>query len=280
MTAGPMTRRWTTKAARRLAAAALVLVAGCGGGDTAPSGGVTAPGADRTATTAALESGAEVLQATEPVDQVAMYLVGFHPSKTDPSLQMESHHYCDQVNEDFAQCVLYDGNTAAARLHGLEFIISARLYDTLPDEERPYWHPHNYEILSGQLRMPGLPQPAEHAALARKVNSYGKTWHVWKTGVYGSDGDPLPFGPPHLAWSFNRDGEADAGMVAARDARMGLDTADARNDRAGLAAEAHPQTGVRVLADRFPDASGTPPGVVDDGTTRAVGVPTFTMRPR
>jgi hypothetical protein len=53
---------------------------------------------------------------------------------------MESHHYCDQVNEDFAQCALYDGNTAEARLHG-EYIISEKLYATLPADERPYWHP-------------------------------------------------------------------------------------------------------------------------------------------
>jgi hypothetical protein len=52
-----------------------------------------------------------------------MYLVGFHPSKSDPGMQMESHHYCDQVNEDLAQCVLYDGNTEQARLHGVEYII-------------------------------------------------------------------------------------------------------------------------------------------------------------
>jgi hypothetical protein len=41
-------------------------------------------------------------------------------------------------------------------------------------DEKAYWHPHNYEILSGTLRMPGLPAAAERAALRRKVNSYGK----------------------------------------------------------------------------------------------------------
>ena len=40
-----------------------------------------------------------------------------------------------------------------------------------------YWHPHNYEILSCELVMPGLPQTAEKAAIEGKINSYGKTWH-------------------------------------------------------------------------------------------------------
>ncbi len=59
------------------------------------------------------------------------------------------------MNEDFAQCVLFDGNTAEANLHGLEYIISEKVYDTLPPVEQSYWHPHNYEILSGQLVAPG-----------------------------------------------------------------------------------------------------------------------------
>jgi hypothetical protein len=34
---------------------------------------------------------------------------------------MEAHQFCKQVNEDFAQCVLFDGNTSAANLNGIEY---------------------------------------------------------------------------------------------------------------------------------------------------------------
>ena len=105
-------------------------------------------------------------------------------------MQMEAHHYCIQVNEDFAQCALFDGNAAASRLTGVEYIISAHLYDTLPADEKAYWHPHNFEILSGQLRLPGVPDVAEKEALKSKINSYGKTWHTWMTGMYGQKGEP------------------------------------------------------------------------------------------
>lgn len=262
--------------AAAIALSAIVAGAACGGGDTPPQGGATGPGADRTARTAALETGAAVMQAKAPVENIAMYLNGFHVSKDDPRMQMEAHHYCNQANEDLAQCVLFDGNTADARMMGIEYIISEKLYNTLPDEEKAYWHPHNYEVLSGTLRMPGLPDAAEKEALKTKINSYGKTWHTWMTGVHNRPPDPLPFGPPHLQWSFNRDGEADPSMVQARDRRMGLDSAEARQERQDLVPLARPQGGVDAMAGRFPGAKGIP-GVVDNGDAAANPVPTFGM---
>jgi hypothetical protein len=257
----------------------LVIVAlGCGGGNSGPPEDQTAPGAEATAKTTALATGAELMQAKAPVDRIAMYLVGFHPMKAEPSMQMESHHYCTQVNEDFAQCVLFDGNTDSARLHGVEYIISAQLYATLPADERPYWHPHNYEILSGQLRAPGLPDAAEDEAMKTKLNSYGKTWHLWKTGVHGQPADALPLGPPHLAWSFNHDGEMVPALGAARDSRMRLDSGEARRRREPWAADARPQAGVDVLASQFPSAKGAPAGVQDAGDASARGTPVITMR--
>jgi hypothetical protein len=217
------------------------------------------------------------MQAKAPVEKIAMYLNGFHVSKDDPTMQMEAHHYCNQTDEDLAQCVLFDGNTAKARLVGVEYIISARLYSTLPAEEKAYWHPHNYEILSGQLRMPGLPDIAEKEALKGKMNSYGKTWHTWMTGMANRKPDPLPFGPAHLQWSFNRDGEAMPDMVAARDQRFDSSSEDERRDRQDLVALARPQGGVDALASRFPGAKPLN-GVVDNGDAATRAVPTIGLK--
>jgi hypothetical protein len=175
-----------------LIAAAVLL--SCGGNNTPPKSQVQGE-ADR-ADTKVLETGANAVQDLTPVKQIGVYLVGFHPMKDDPSHQMEAHHYCNQVNEDFAQCVLFDGNTKQANLNGVEYIVSEKTYGTLPEGERKYWHPHNYEILSGQLVAPGLPDAAEKAFMAKKMNSYGKTFHFWMT----DRGDQLPMGDPHLAW--------------------------------------------------------------------------------
>jgi len=238
-----------------VACALAALVAGAAPGD-APR----PPGGEKTSETELLEAGAVALQDTEPVDQLSLWLVGFHPLRHDPSHQMEAHHFCRQVNQDFAQCALFDGGGEDARLNGIEYIVSEKLFETLPEAERRYWHPHNYEILSGQLVAPGIPRAAEHRLMASKIGSYGKTWHVWMSE------DPLPYGDARLAWSFNRDGEARPELVRERDAKLGTDTRAARESRQDLAARAKPQCGVDVLG--LP-GDAPPPGV----TRRTEGCP-------
>jgi len=126
--------------------------------------------------------------------------------------------------------------------------------------------------------MPGLPQIAEKAALKGKINSYGKTWHFWKTGVTNEQPDPLPYGPPHLAWSFNHDGELPSDLLQSRDTRLNVDTGTRRRDRADLASLAKPQGGVAALAGTFPNAKGAPSGVVDNGDSSTWTVPTFGIK--
>lgn len=233
--------------------ALLILLAGRGDAQqTAPAGASTSPG------TTALSAGATLLQTDAPVDALDIYLVGFHPLKEHPGHQLEAHHFCRQINEDFAQCALFDGNGADANLTGIEYIISERLFTTLPAEEREYWHPHNGEILSGQLVAPGLPDVAEKALMRQKMNSYGKTWHSWDT----SHGAELPLGPPELAWSFSRFGEADPAMVADRDRRLGIDSEAKRQERRDLADLARPQSGVDALNGKFDRPTQPIPGVV------------------
>jgi hypothetical protein len=232
-----------------------------GSGATGPN--VEVPGQPESMTTTALETGARVLQRDAPTDALEIYLVGFHPMKSDPEHQFEAHHFCQQMNEEFAQCALYDGNTAEANLNGIEYIISERLFETLPADERQYWHPHNGEILSGQLVGPGLPEMAEKELMRTKINSYGKTWHTWNTGHLNQGGDALPLGEPALAWSFNRFGEAAPGLVESRDQRMGIDTEERRRQRQDLIELAHPQEGVDALKDAFDRPTEPIPGVVD-----------------
>ena len=223
---------------------------------------VSPPGADKSTKTKALEMGAKALQRNSPLGPMDVYLVGFHPLKDHPEHQMEAHHFCHQVNEDFAQCALFDGNGRNANLNGIEYIISEKLFESLPEAERKFWHPHNAEILTGQLVAPGIPAPAEKALMKSKMNSYGKTWHVWNTGAMGQPGDKLPVGPALLAWSFNRDGEAKPGLVEQRDRKMDIDSAEKRRQRADLKPLAKAQSGVDDLKAAFPQAAALP-GVVD-----------------
>lgn len=252
--------------------AAVICIVGLGSGcmAMAQSGSppkTTPAGEAKHGDTKMLEAGAKILQSNSPLKGFDVYLDGFHPMKDKPEIQMEAHHFCHQMNEDFAQCVLFDGNTKTANMNGLEYIISEKLFNTLPQEERKYWHPHNGEILSGQLIAPGLPDAAEHALMKKKMNSYGKTWHVWHTGHQGMPGDKMPLGEAMLAWSFNRDGEIMPGLGEARDKQLKVNTAKKREQRSDLRALAKPQSGVDDLKGKFPRQTKDIPGIVDQKTT-------------
>jgi uncharacterized protein DUF1264 len=244
--------RWTTKTRFAIVLGAALCAAGlCAAREAEPQ--VVPLGAKKNAKLQTLSAGAKMLQTDAPPSQLTAYLVGLHPMKAHPDMQMEAHHFCKQVNADFAQCALFDGNTADANLNGIEYIISGKLFDALPAAEKQYWHPHNYEILSGQLVAPGLPEVAEKEFLETKINSYGKTWHVWNTGHFGkNDADQLPLGDPNLAWSFNHDGEAQPGLLEQAEKRNGVRIAKKRDERTELSRRAKPQEGVDAIAGKFP----------------------------
>jgi hypothetical protein len=127
--------------------------------------------------------------------------------------QIEAHHYCAHVNEEFFQCVIYDGNKSDSRLIGIEYIVSERIFKSLPDQEKALWHSHRHETTSGELVMPGIPQTVEHTAIASLVSTYGKTWHTWQVDKDSS----LPVGIPQLMMGFTADGQLKTEMLQKRD---------------------------------------------------------------
>ncbi|RXR00844.1 OBAP family protein [Pseudoxanthomonas composti] len=209
---------------------AVPLIAACClsacGGDDSPSQ-VRAPGGKAQADTAVLEAGAAALQDRPPVEALNAYLDGFHFYNGTPEGQMEAHHYCAILNEDLIQCVIYDGNVGQAKLMGVEYIVSEKLFKTLPAAERTFWHSHVHEVKSGQLIAPGIPKLAEHRLMEKLVSTYGKTWHTWHTDRKKS----LPTGVPQLMMGFTADGQARADMVAARDRRMQVSSEQNRQER-------------------------------------------------
>lgn len=226
---------------------------------TEPSNPMAPPGSEKDLGSTVLQKGASILQNMSPVSGFDYYLNGFHVMKDHPALHMEAHHYCRDLNDEFTQCVIFDGSTSDSNLVGIEYIISENLFVSLPEDEKRSWHPHNYEILSGQLVMPGIGAIAEKAALQKKLNSYGKTWHIWDTGHFGRPAaNTLPVGQPMLAWSYNRDGEAPEKMLAERNERLKVDVEAKREDRKSFAAVARPQTGEKELEGRIPGPHAGP----------------------
>jgi hypothetical protein len=180
--------------------------------------------------------GADVLQGHAPINAMNMYLNGFHFYADDMGRQIEAHHFCHHVTEEFFQCVIYDGNKTNSRLIGIEYIVSERLFQTLPDDEKSLWHSHRHETTSGELVMPGIPLQVEQVAIATLVNTYGKTWHTWQIDKDAA----LPLGIPQLMMGFTRDGQLDAERIRVRDEALEISTAKKRENREGLAKAAGP----------------------------------------
>lgn len=201
------------------------------GGNTESN--VTLPGAEKSAKTRILETGTAILQNKSPLDALNIYVDGFHFHNGDMNRQIEAHHFCSAVNEDFNQCVIYNGNDQNALLMGIEYIISEKLFQSLPEDEKKLWHSHVYEVKSGELIAPSVPEAAEHEFMKKLASTYGKTWHTWNAELPNLT---LPLGHPSLMMGFTADGQIKPTIVSARDQRFNISTEAKKQNRADIPA--------------------------------------------
>ncbi|NEA48993.1 OBAP family protein [Streptomyces sp. SID10815] len=178
----------------------------------------------------ALDLAAGAIQPKYPLDAMSTYLNGFHMYADDMGRQVEASHFCIHLRHDLHQCVIFDRNAPDARLIGIEYIITEERFRALPEDEKRLWHSHHYEVKSGILTAPGIPDLAEHAYFQDLVTTYGKTFHTWQ---YDRDGD-FPYGIPQLMMGLTADGQADEAQIHARDRRLGLSTPHKRDNRADI----------------------------------------------
>lgn len=213
--------------ARTVPALVALALIGCGGDSRSL---VESPGRDVSRDSKLLEASASTLQEDAPIEDIHLYLCGFHFYSGEMRRQVEAHHFCSMVNDEFHQCVIYDGNTEDAKLIGVEYVISERLFKTLPEEEKKLWHSHAYEVKAGLLTAPGLPDRQEHEVMEKLVATYGKTFHFWQV----DRGDTLPLGIPRLMMGFTRDGQIQPELLEARDRRFEISTAVERTERTDI----------------------------------------------
>jgi hypothetical protein len=223
-----------------------------------------------------LEKGAEALQNKPPIEALNAYLDGFHFYNGNPHGQMEAHHYCAVLNDELIQCVIFDGNVAQAKIMGVEYIVSARLFKDLPAQEKALWHSHVHEVKSGQLIAPGIPEVAEKELMKKLIGTYGKTFHTWHTDLHKT----LPYGVPQVMMGFTADGQADANMVAQRDKRFGISSAEKKQNRADIesppidpAADAWQKGNVVQLQDPTGTEHTSPHGAQTDAPHPTVSKP-------
>lgn len=176
-----------------------------------------------------LDLAAGVIQPKYPLAAMSTYLNGFHMYADDMGRQVEASHFCIHLRHDLHQCVIFDRNAADARLIGIEYIISADRFRRLPVDEKRLWHSHHYEVKSGELVAPGIPDLAEHAYFKDLVTTYGKTFHTWQY-----DRDDFPYGIPQLMMGLTGDGQLDEDLVRDRDRRLRISTEHKRQNRADI----------------------------------------------
>jgi len=174
--------------------------------------------------------GASMLQNFGPVNNICEHVSGIHFYNGRMNEQVLAHHYCSVLNEDFRQCLIYESNEKIARLIGVEYIISEKLFKTLSDEEARYWHSHVYEVKSGMLSCPNIPQVAEKEVMKELICTYGKTIHLWQI----DKGDKIPLGPPQVMMAFTSDNQVNLDLLKLKDQQDGSNYEDKKRERADI----------------------------------------------
>ncbi|XP_052140875.1 oil body-associated protein 2A-like [Oryza glaberrima] len=205
------------------------------------SGGNPPPGRPTTVDSMLLDKGAAMLQALRPVKHIKQHVCTFALYAHDPRRQVETHHFVSRLNQDVLQCAVYDADDKHARLIGVEYIVSRKIFDSLPAEEQRLWHSHAHEIKAGLWVSPHVPGMLEKAELEKMAGTFGKFWCTWQV----DRGDRLPLGAPALMVSPQDDPAADVrpDLVRNRDDKYRYSTTELRAARADVAVPAEPRPG-------------------------------------
>ena len=180
--------------------------------------------------TPAAPKSAEATPGFAPLKGIHAHVCGIHFYSGNMKRQLIAQHYCAHLTDEILQCILYDSEGKDARLIGIEYIVSARIFESLPAEEKKLWHSHNYEVKSGVLTAPEAPEDAEKDLMKVLIGTYGKTWHTWQV----DRGDKLPLGIPQLMMAFTKDGQLNSRIAAERDKLYSISVAAKRAARADI----------------------------------------------
>ena len=124
----------------------------------------------------------------KPVDGYNTHLSAVRHVFDDPSLRVQ--HYCKPNNKIAFVCQLYDSTSRNATLIGVEYIITADQYKSLPDREKPNWIDitHNRSV----PMFPELSAAQVKALFGKLMGTHGKVIITWNPR------DKLPTFPPQV----------------------------------------------------------------------------------
>ncbi|POW10274.1 hypothetical protein PSTT_06129 [Puccinia striiformis] len=175
-----------------------------------------------------------------PMAKIHQHLCAFHVVADQHGRQIQSHHYCSCIS-DFHQCTIYDSDLPNARLIGIEYLISEDKFNSLPTEEKQYWHSHKYEVESGVLIQ-------MHASGIEDDDS------EYMTGTLIKNPD-LPLGAPSLMMSYTNPEMVDWELVKKRDQEYDVNTIERSKARSTYLDLKYPKN---EEADQWMKSGGQP----------------------
>ncbi|GAA0165772.1 hypothetical protein LIER_40054 [Lithospermum erythrorhizon] len=159
--------------------------------------GSVPPGKPMTMGQHLIDKGTQIAQTMQPIKQMTLHACTFSSYSHDMSRLIEAHHLITRLSQDFLQCAVYDSDHSDAKLIGIEYIVSTKVFETLPPEEQKLWHSHGFEVTSGLWVNPRFPEMFQKSELQDLAQTYGKFWCTWQV----DRGDILPLGAPALMMS-------------------------------------------------------------------------------
>ena len=114
-------------------------------------------------------------------------------SASDPKLQVIVHHHCKAYDDGTLVCLMFPtGMKDQDKPIGFEYIITTEQYNSLPEEEKKYWHYHKTEIPRAKATLPDLTAEEAEKLLPAINETYGKVIYFQKLG------DKFPLGEPYV----------------------------------------------------------------------------------
>ncbi|BCG62765.1 MAG: hypothetical protein methR_P0417 [Methyloprofundus sp.] len=111
----------------------------------------------------------------------------------DPKLQMIVHHHCKAYEDDTMICLMFhSGMKDQDKPIGFEYIITTAQYNSLPEEEKGYWHYHLVEVPRAHATFPDLTAAEAEKILPAVNETYGKVVY------FKSMDDKFPLGEPYV----------------------------------------------------------------------------------
>ncbi|MFB5646471.1 MAG: DUF1264 domain-containing protein, partial [Nitrosopumilaceae archaeon] len=111
----------------------------------------------------------------------------------DSVLDMIVHHHCKVYDDMTAACLLFPtGMSDQDKPYGIEYVIGADAFATLPEEEKKYWHYHKTELPNVKATLPDLTGDEAEPLMPILNETYGKVVYFWQIG------DEYPIGEPFV----------------------------------------------------------------------------------